>query len=930
MVRRYGDMLYDGTIENEALDASENEARANKILYELNAANRKVKTFVETKEAYKQKAKEIIATKQIKDATDTNTFYLNEVKAAREAGKALGQKDYEKAVEWKKKQLLNHYLFRESLAIKNEVQKALKSYTRIKKKPKAGKVTIDEDYRLKAVNLLQDFNLAPKGVDYQKTNVADLETWKQEQTDSGVLGLVEFPELAEFENKDNIRSLTTDEFRTLDDAIQNLVTVGRNINILEVNGKKQELNSIVDRIIEQANTNIKEDYPEIEDPTEREKLVKAFDSFASSLIKTSQTTLKIDGEKNLGEFYQLFEKDLNEAELNKNKMADESYKKLDAIYNKHFGGYKISDKKTYFDSVGKSYSKKAVLAFALNWGNEINRTRVRDGFNYSDAQVIDIISSLNKNELEFVQDVWDLINSYWSSIEATEKKLFGIAPKKQNSIPLKVVSKDGYEVSLKGGYYPLAYTAEANFKSDTAEDLKQTLFGTGFDKVNFHKSFTKERAAQKVNKKIVLDLNPLSKHLTQVITDIAMKPAAWNAYKIINNRRLNTNLVKKIGIAEYKQLQSWVYDMYGRTITQEGFIAKAANLSRDIAVTWTMGFKLATAIIQPTGLLQSIVKIGYKNMGLGVWKALGNGNPVSINQATKLAFAKSKILEDRSKTMTRDIYEVIDRLQKAGKLRKNITKFAFLATIKMQMLADLPTWYGAYYKGLKDFNGDDAKAVELADRLLIETQGSSYKQSLSALQRDDSALVKAFTIFGNYANVKLNLLAGSYRQTNFKKPKDTAKFISDFALLFAADAILTEFLREGISNLLSGRGEDDDEDKALHYANLITGSLLSPIPVASQIYSGLNYGRESYYPSGFKGVSIVGGGISKLGGEAINAISEDEEVDLIKVMQGINETSAIFTVGGGAQIDIFLKALKEEREGNEPAPIDFILKPAKK
>jgi hypothetical protein len=111
---------------------------------------------------------------------------------------------------------------------------------------------------------------------------------------------------------------------------------------------------------------------------------------------------------------------------------------------------------------------------------------------------------------------------------------------------------------------------------------------------------------------------------------------------------------------------------------------------------------------------------------------------------------------------------------------------------------------------------------------------------------------------------------------------------------------------------------------------LVAGSLLSPIPVASQIYSGLNYGRESYYPSGFKGISIVGGGVSKLGVQAVNAVSEDEEVDLIKVMQGINETSAIFTMGGGAQIDIFLKALKEQMEGSEPAPIDFILKPAKK
>lgn len=928
MIRRYGDMLFDGTIENEALDASQSEARANKILYELNAANRKVKTFTQTKEAYKQKAKETIAKKQVRDATQTNIFYLQEIKAAREASKALGKKDYETAVQWKERQLLNHYLFRESLELKSEVQKALRSYAKIKKVPKVGKVKIEEDYRLRALNILQDFNLAKKSAEYVKTNINDLEAWKKEQAENGVLGLVEFPELSEFQDKDNIKNLTTEQFRTLDDAIQNLVHTGRDIRMITINGKRQELNSIVDKIIEQANTNIKKNKPEIEDPTDKQKLIQTFDSFASSLIKTSQTTLKIDGEKSLGKFYDYFEKDLNDAELVKNQMADESYEKLDEIFKKYFGGYKITEKKTFFPAVGKSYSKKAVLAFALNWGTEINQKRIKDGFNYTDAQVTSIISSLNSKELSFVQDIWDLVNSYWSKIEETEKKLFGISPKKQNSKSFDITASDGEKISMKGGYYPLSYTAESNFKSDTAEDLKNVMLGSGFDKVNFHKSFTKSRTQQEVNKKIVLDLNPLTKHLTEVITDISMKPAAWNAYRIINNRRLKSVLVKKIGIADYKQLQSWVYDMYGRTLIQEGFIGKFAGLSRSITTTYAMGFKVATALIQITGLTQSAVKLGYKNTGVGIWKALGNGNPTSINKSNKLAYAKSKILKDRSKTINREIYEVINRLQKANKFQKSIAKYAFYAITKAQMLVDIPTWYGGYYKGLEDFNGDDKKAVEFADRTLIETQGSSLKQARSMIERDEAAIVKAFTVFYSYMNVKLNLAVGSYRGSNFRKPKDVAKFIADVSVLFIADAAMTEFLRTEISTLLSSDdSDDDDENKALHYANLMGGSIASSIPIASQIYSGLS--GFSFNPSGFRGVEIVGKGVGKLGNEALKAINPDEEADLIKALRGLNDTLSIFTVGGGGQIDIFLKALADQNDGENVAPIDYIMKKQK-
>jgi hypothetical protein len=90
---------------------------------------------------------------------------------------------------------------------------------------------------------------------------------------------------------------------------------------------------------------------------------------------------------------------------------------------RHFGSRalgieagKISGKKIYIPEVDFSYSKQDMIAFALNWGNETNRKRIRDGFNYTDAQVNAILSKLTKGDWGFVEDMWKLIASYFPEV----------------------------------------------------------------------------------------------------------------------------------------------------------------------------------------------------------------------------------------------------------------------------------------------------------------------------------------------------------------------------------------------------------------------------------------------------------------------------------------------------------------------------------
>lgn len=925
MIRRFGDMLFDGTIEEEAKETMQNDARANKILYELNGINRKVRTYVDNKAAYKQKAQEIFAKKTVSVATDSNQFYVAEIKAAREAGKALGKKDYEKAVAEKKKQLLNHYLYRESLEFKKQLQSSLKKYAKYKKPPVVGKVKIEEDYRERIVGLLADFGLARKIEGVDKTDIAELEKWKQVQAQEGVLGLVEFPELANFQNK-TFKQLTIDEFRTFDDAIENLSEVGQSLRFIEIEGKRVELSQIANEISESIASNLKEKPLIRGNLTPKQKATNFIEGYIQPLIKAKNTALKLDGDKPLGVFHNYFIKQVSAAELKRNEMSEQAFKKLDEIYKKHFGTKAgvISGKKTFIKEVNFSYSKQDLIAFALNYGNETNRRRLRDGFGYSDSQLIALISKLDRNELEFVQDVWDFIGSYFEDIASLQKKLVGFAPKKVKASEFEVMSADGIRLKLKGGYYPLSYKDQFS-KGTTEKDLEAIFGGNPSGYMSFEKSYTKARTEQKIDKEVELTLKPLFKHISNVIDDLSMKEAVWNSYKILNKKEVKKAIKERAGDEVYKQLDLWLKDIFGSGLMyQDTFSSIFSNLKAGATIS-KMGLKLSTVLIQSSGFAQSVVKIGYKNMLVGMFKTLGNGNPLQINKNVNFALEKSEILKTRAKTFHRDIYDTLRKMERKNLILAKASDIYFYPLAKMQMMVDIPTWYGAYYKGLKDFKGDDKKAAEYADLIVVQSQGSGLEQDLSAFERGSVAgarksnVIKLFTAFYTYFNAKFNLLSESYRKTSFSKPTDIARFTSDFLLLFWIETLIGELLLNRVPDF----GEDDEEDFMIYNLQLTAYTFASQFPILREGASVVKGFDET--PSGLSGLGDIGSGIVKIS-KALTA----EEVDIIKVIEGLNDSSGIIFKYPSGQIDVFLEALKDERKGEEVAPMDYILKPTKK
>src|SRR3546814_6298539 len=108
---------------------------------------------------------------------------------------------------------------------------------------------------------------------------------------------------------------------------------------------------------------------------------------------------------------------------------------LSAIYLAHYTKDEIrrfADRKAIPEVNGDEWSKRRILALALNWGNEGNREAIlSQGRNrLTPEQVGALLSRLDARDWAFVRDVWALIDEQWPAIAEAQRRRTGLVPEK--------------------------------------------------------------------------------------------------------------------------------------------------------------------------------------------------------------------------------------------------------------------------------------------------------------------------------------------------------------------------------------------------------------------------------------------------------------------------------------------------------------------
>ena len=455
------------------------------------------------------------------------------------------------------------------------------------------------------------------------------------------------------------------------------------------------------------------------------------------------------------------------------------------------------------------------IMVALNWGNEGNRQRIRGGYGWNDVQVQAILDTLDARDWTFIQGTWNFIDRYWPEIEAKQKRVTGVAPAKVEAVVVK--TKFG---EFKGGYFPIKYDDRQSAQAGAHLDLEAGNLqkAAAYVKATTKRGHTEARAA-KVTMPVRLDFGVLFEHVSQVIHDLSHHEMLIDVGRVLGHRDVQKAIYETYGDVVYRQFKDGLRDVAFGVVPAVTAFEKGINHLRSGATIAGLGWNLTTAMLQPLGLTQSMVRIGPKWVGRGLWR--WTRDAASLENSVRFITDRSEFMKLRGQTQQREINEIrnavgvntgklsgwVDDVLKTTTLntvsRQGVADSFFFLIQQMQRVADVPTWLGQYEKSM-EAGESEARAIALADQAVLDAQGGGQVKDLAGVQRG-GPLLKLWTNFYSFFNTTYNLTVESTRRTKFSKPGQVGRLAVDYLLLYTIPASLGYMLRQAL------KPGDDDE-----------------------------------------------------------------------------------------------------------------------
>jgi hypothetical protein len=930
MLAKYGSMLLDGSLSDKARQAVMNDKQSQILHAELRAlwaqaraaapvvsqmqesARRArseglgvVRSSVAPLGLIRQVAQEQIARSRVRDL-QPHKFYTTARRYGVQAVDEAVKGNYEQAANAKQRQLLNLELYREAMNARQEADEIVAfmrglNSTKVRQRlGKAGQGYVDQ-----IDSLLDRFDFARVTL-RESTRRMTLAKWIEEQEKDGMT--VDLPDdvLNEAFRKP-WREMSFEEITGVRDSAKHILHLARLKNKLLTVQDQRAFEVVRDEIVasvEENKRHSRKSHRETRLP--QDEIIRGISGFFASHRKVSSLVREMDGFKDGGPLWNYLVREMNKAGTKEATMHAEASKKLKSI----FKVYNTRDliamyRKTFIPEINDSLSHMAKIVVAMNWGNEDNRQKLMDGYGWSPTQVQAILDQLDERDWKMVQGILDFVNDFWPDIEAKQRRVTGIAPEKVQASPVQTRFGE-----FKGGYFPLKYDDRQSpraFGNRVREVSRLTELG-GFVRATTRRGHTITRI-EGVKMPIRLDFGVILEHTHQVIHDLTHHEFLIDANRLVSNKQFAQAVTDFYGDRTYDQFRSALTDIAAGNIPAQGQLEAGMNWIRHGTSIAAMGWNLMTGFMQLLGMSQSIARVGpvWFAKGLGHWI----GDAVQMENTVKLVHNQSPFMLARHDTMMREINEIRNAVRVKGKLAPLEDSFFWLIT-RMQMVTDIPTWLAAYEKAMAE-NVDEARAVDLADSTVLETQGGGQIKDLARVQRG-GPLLKLWTNFYSYFNVTYNMTAESFRRT-LRHPSQVGRLAVDLFLLYVVPSVLATLIKEGL------RGDTDDKDKLLEkIVREQAGYILGTVLLARELSGAVQgfYGYEG--PAG-----------ARLFAEAGNLIKQIEQGEVDEaMMKALNNAAGILFHYPSGQVQRTVEGFVAMSENRTQNPMALIVGPERK
>ncbi|WP_062788578.1 hypothetical protein [Novosphingobium capsulatum] len=844
MQRRHGDDPFnDGSIEEEAIAAVNNDLAGELLATELRYLGRRAGQQATPYQVARAWARQRVRSGVIVEQASLAAIqrYTKAVsKAGRDAEKAIIAAKMNDAFVAKQRQMLSAALLAESKAAYDEVMRAQDRLGKIAKR-KTMK-SVDQEYLEQAHALLDAVQLGPRS---QKSieRQGKWEAWAAQQEADGREIVVP----ASFEatlRGTHWSRLTVENMLGLDDAVNQVMHLGRLKQTLLDNQEEREWNDIFDEA-ERAADNIAGAPPrDLTDPNMLERIKAGALAVDASLLKLETVFDWLDGGDANGVFNRIAFRPIAEAQDRENAMLADYYGRIKAL----FQAVPAEDAARWRDKMEMPWSDVAtgapmrmerskVIAMALNIGNAGNFQRLADGYRINPGAIEAFLNdTLTAGEWQFVQSVWDTIGTLWPSIEQLERRVNGVAPEK-----VEARAFDTPHGPMRGGYYPAIYDTTRDYRAEERGGKESDLLGTNYTRATTRARSTKERA-EKVTAPILLDLGVINRHLGELIHDITHREAVIQANRFLTSERVSRAVDAALGPEIRRQFRPWVKFVANSWAMEragnEGFGKWLGKLRANVTVVG-MGLRATTMVTQLAGYSNSVEVVGEAAMAKAI--ARFSASPI---ETANFALERSGELRARMDTLDRDIRNQINAMatvNPVGKLARqalDAKRFMFHGIGYMDRVVSVPTWMAGYSNAIAA-GATEADAIYAGDKAVRQSQGAGSPKDMAAIVRGTGKwgeATKLFTMFYSYFSAQYQrqrTLARDVRGVDERRSRNLPKLASRAFFLLVVPPLLTELIKAGLTG---GGGPDDDEWWSEWVIRKLLANAIGPIPLARDVF----------------------------------------------------------------------------------------------
>lgn len=683
-IEKYSENFTQAGIDAQITEALQNEARARFVATEFKylAGSPAGISQRMINEAAKRSAELMLANMPVYNVSPRN-FVAMQARASRKAYEALASGDKGRAAAYKRQQLM--YLQAALQAL--DVDKQVDRFERIRKKAFSADKKLAKTYDLDVLNVLRAvFNIEGFG----KTKPEDVDLLAVEKT------INVFEEIARptYEMLDGIfkryrglqggrgySTLTYGDFLALAEDVNMLFAISRQWKETTREAKAEAREQAAKELIAQMSTqNLSYNtVGQTEATTAYEKFKQdGLLSLGSALVRVESWCNKMDTGNPNHPFRSYIYDPVAQATAKFRNRNSELQQKLAEII-KPMQKEWLSRTDIHAPTLNYTFRTKAELIGALlHTGNESNKEKLllggrgkgnawaemvedQEGNKKLDTKRWDQFISqcyadgtITKADMDFVQQVWDLLESTKEDAQKAYKNLYGYTFKEIEASPIQTPWGE-----YRGGYVPATTDKYLVADKATFDEIDQLTKTDSLSQMPVsNPGFTKTRASD-YHEPLSFDMAIISNHISSVLRFCYIAPVAQDVAKLLINKDLKERIDSQDPTTMKDMLKPWLKRSYTQDVSdgKSGWISKKLNELRGIAGINIMMGHIVNALQQFTGFSIALTKVSGRNLidAAGVFAR----DPRRVTeQITQLSPFMMSRLNDRAMEFQSQVYKI--------------------------------------------------------------------------------------------------------------------------------------------------------------------------------------------------------------------------------------------------------------------------------